>query len=226
MSDTKEPCRFCGNDDQNKFSVDKVWSNTFVRCWTCNATGPWKYEGDDDGAVAAWNRRSSPAQATDGEAVKATLSDPLRTCVPFPESMAKSYCPKHARLKENQTGFRCCCAEMEVAWICGQTELKAAQSSPDGVVIPDGAKDRLAWALGEVDAPGNVPYRIKMALQIIGSEVSRLQSAPSSEESAAVEAVVEAAKQVQQSRKCSMIPRHRRELNAALDRLAKIRAPK
>ena len=51
--------------------------------------------------------------------------DPLKECVPFPESMAKSYCPKHARPKASQTGFRCCCAEMEVAWICGQTEQRS-----------------------------------------------------------------------------------------------------
>lgn len=39
----------------------------------------------------------------------------------------------------------------------------------------DGAKDRLDWALVEAQKPGKVPYRIKMALEILAAEVADLK---------------------------------------------------
>ncbi len=36
-----------------------------------------------------------------------------------PDALFTSYCPKHKRLGRDQTGFRCICAEIELAWIDG-----------------------------------------------------------------------------------------------------------
>ena len=56
MSIELKPCPFCGSKNKQKFTVDRAWHNSFVRCWNCNATGPWMYKGH--GARAAWNRRA------------------------------------------------------------------------------------------------------------------------------------------------------------------------
>lgn len=97
---------------------------------------------------------------------------------PCPESLFKSYCPKHKRTGHDQTGFRCICAELEVAYISGGTENRYADDSN----VPDGEKDRLEWALGEADAPGAVPYRIKMALKVLAETIRALSSPPARQE--------------------------------------------
>ena len=62
MSVKLKPCPFCGNSDRKKFSIDRAWSNSFVRCWTCNATGPWQYDGGGNTPATRWNRRALAAQ--------------------------------------------------------------------------------------------------------------------------------------------------------------------
>lgn len=40
---------------------------------------------------------------------------------------------------------------------------------------PDGDAARLEWAFAEAENPGDVPYRIKMALQILAAQVADLK---------------------------------------------------
>lgn len=72
MSEKLKPCPFCGASDQVHFSVDRAWHNTFVRCWKCNATGPWQYGDMDEteSAVAAWNRCAPSADKAGVAAVQ------------------------------------------------------------------------------------------------------------------------------------------------------------
>ena len=52
------PCPFCGSAVQLQFTVDKAWYNRFVRCFNCDATGPWQYcDNGNKKAMEAWNRR-------------------------------------------------------------------------------------------------------------------------------------------------------------------------
>ena len=53
-----KPCPFCGSRNRKQFSTDKAWHNGFIRCWKCNATGPWIYQGAGKNAERAWNRRA------------------------------------------------------------------------------------------------------------------------------------------------------------------------
>ena len=43
--------------------------------------------------------------------------------LPCPETLFTSYCPKHKRIRKEQTGFRCICAELELAYISGQGDI-------------------------------------------------------------------------------------------------------
>ena len=52
------------------------------------------------------------------------MTDKIEPC---PESPGKSYCPRHKREGQRRVGFRCICAELEVAWILG-----AGSRTPDG----------------------------------------------------------------------------------------------
>lgn len=49
---------------------------------------------------------------------------------PCPESLLKSYCPRHKREGRSKVGFRCICAELEVAWILGQHSTRRTERSP------------------------------------------------------------------------------------------------
>lgn len=133
-----------------------------------SAAGPMARCSDNNCVIACvhmapevWNyhsRNLPPAPATDGEAVKA-----------FKDTQPKI-------VKVNPRG----CAR------CGRGPGTHAGENACAEYVPpilNGNQDRLAWALGEADSPGDVPYRIKMALQVLAAEVRRLQgSAPSSEE--------------------------------------------
>lgn len=60
-----------------------------------------------------------------------------------PETLFKSYCPKHKRSGHDQTGFRCICAELELAYISGMSDLRASPASQDKVV-----EAREVWLVG------------------------------------------------------------------------------
>lgn len=49
---------------------------------------------------------------------------------PLPDSMKTSYCPKHKKSRHHRKGFRCICAELEVAWILGQWEAHRVNQGP------------------------------------------------------------------------------------------------
>ena len=54
-------------------------------------------------------------------------AEKLREC---PKSLLTSHCPKHKRLGHDQTGFRCICAELEIAYINGAGDERRASSVP------------------------------------------------------------------------------------------------
>lgn len=59
---TLKPCPFCGNANRRTFTVDRAWHNSFVRCWICNATGPWQYDKNPSTAQAGWNLRQEASR--------------------------------------------------------------------------------------------------------------------------------------------------------------------
>ncbi|WP_186087818.1 Lar family restriction alleviation protein [Burkholderia gladioli] len=58
MSDKLSDCPFCGNE----YTSLNTGGSYYVMCGNCGAEGPWN-DDDRDIAIAAWNRRASPAPA-------------------------------------------------------------------------------------------------------------------------------------------------------------------
>ena len=81
----------------------------------------------------------TPLHAIEAMLAKCTPGELL----PCPETLFTSYCPKHKRGRKEQTGFRCICAELELAYISGQGDSKrsgfpseAVKMGCDGLLGP------------------------------------------------------------------------------------------
>lgn len=77
-----EPCPFCGG--RGNLHINR--RDYYVYCGDCSAEGPWDADGDTTAAIAAWNRRATPAAPAKG-----------CICPPGSEATCKGLtCPRRA----------------------------------------------------------------------------------------------------------------------------------
>ena len=101
------------------------------------------------------------------------MSDKIKPC---PESLGKSYCPRHKREGQRRVGFRCICAELEVAWILG-----AGSRTPDARLEAERAVIEAAKVLvKDIEADDDGCYdvgRLKALKDSLAALSSQLQEA-------------------------------------------------
>ena len=56
MDNELKPCPFCGNSNQNVFSIiNRKYKKYSIHCWRCGTDGPPR--ATESEAVAVWNKR-------------------------------------------------------------------------------------------------------------------------------------------------------------------------